>query len=120
MAQHGLGYEDLIFSESDGGLVRFLEDMRLRQLADRKIIVFKDTRDGLEQSRELTSSPIARAEVFMDKERLYVSAALQLHYDNDVNHRQLIAGMKSDYARRHSRDWMTGGQPRKLGFTQSE
>jgi hypothetical protein len=47
--QHGLSYEDLIFSESDGGLVRFLEDMSARQLADQKIIVFTDTRDGLEQ-----------------------------------------------------------------------
>lgn len=68
VAQHGLSYEDLIFSESDDGLVRFLGDMRSRQLADRKIIVFTDTRDGLEQARELTSSPVARDEVFMDKE----------------------------------------------------
>lgn len=31
---HGLGYEDLIFGENDEGMIRFLEELRARQLAD--------------------------------------------------------------------------------------
>lgn len=65
---HGLGFEDLIFCKSDEGLVRFLEEMRERQLADPKITVFTDTRDGLEQTREPAAYSVNRNEVFMEEE----------------------------------------------------
>ncbi|WP_199620223.1 AAA family ATPase [Paenibacillus alkalitolerans] len=77
MVSHGLGYEDLIFAENDECLGRFLAEMRDRQIADRKIIVFTDTHDGLERSRELTANPVTRDEVFMDealKTQIYRSA----------------------------------------------
>ncbi|SFI79653.1 ATPase family associated with various cellular activities (AAA) [Paenibacillus sp. UNC496MF] len=68
VTQHGLGYEDLIFGEHDEAMLRFLEAMRERQLASPKIIVFTDTKDGLEQTREPASAPVTRSDVFMDEE----------------------------------------------------
>ncbi|THF84432.1 AAA family ATPase [Cohnella fermenti] len=68
MTQHGLGCEDLIFCKSDEGLVQFLEEMRARQLANPKIAVFTDTRDGLEQTREPAAYAVSRSEVFMEEE----------------------------------------------------
>lgn len=68
VTQHGLGYEDLIFCQSDEGLVRFLEEMRGRQLADPKITVFTDTSEGLEQTRESVAYSVSRSEVFMEEE----------------------------------------------------
>jgi len=65
---HGLGFEDLIFCQSDEGLMRFLEDMRVRRLADPKIIVFTDTRDGLEQERKEVGYAVSREDVFMENE----------------------------------------------------
>lgn len=47
---------------------------------------------------------------------LYASAALQMHDENKVDLEQLIGGMKSDYDKGRSREWMTDGQSRKLGF----
>jgi len=66
MMPHGLGYEDLIFGADDESLSLFLTGMRERQLADRKIIVFTDTREGLERSREQAINPVGRHDVFMD------------------------------------------------------
>ncbi|CAH1215887.1 putative ATPase YjoB [Paenibacillus plantiphilus] len=68
LTQHGLGYEDLIFGESDEGLVRFLEEMRKRQLANPKIVVFTDTSDGLDQTRERVADSVNRSDVFMEEE----------------------------------------------------
>ncbi|MFC4599936.1 AAA family ATPase [Cohnella hongkongensis] len=68
VTQHGLGYEDLIFSPSNEGLVRFLEELRARRLADPKIIVFTDTRDGLEQERKPVGYAVGRDDVFMEAE----------------------------------------------------
>lgn len=51
---------------------------------------------------------------------LYASAALQMHYENETDLERLISGMKSDYAKGRSREWMADGQPRKLGFVQDE
>ncbi|WP_219641025.1 AAA family ATPase [Cohnella sp. CFH 77786] len=65
---HGLGFEDLIFGESDEGLVRFLEGMRKRQRADTKIVVFTDTGDGLEQTREMLANTVTRGDVFLEEE----------------------------------------------------
>ena len=65
---HGIGYEDLIFAESDEGMVRFLEEMRSRQLDNPKIVLFTDTRDGLEQTREPFTYSVSRSDVFMDEE----------------------------------------------------
>jgi len=67
VTQHGLGCEDLIFSKSDDGLVRFLKDMRARLLADPKIAVFTDTPDGLEQTREPAAYSVGRSEVFLEE-----------------------------------------------------
>ncbi|MDG0794815.1 ATP-binding protein [Cohnella ginsengisoli] len=67
LAQYGLGYEDLIFAESDAQLGGFLAELRERQLADRQLLVFTDTRDGLERSRETTERPVDREGVFMDE-----------------------------------------------------
>lgn len=68
VTQHGLGYEDLIFCQTNEGLVRFLEEMRERQLANPKIIVFTDARDGLEQTRESAGYSVGRNDVFMEEE----------------------------------------------------
>lgn len=68
LMQHGLGYEDLIFGETDEGVYAFLTEMRERQKADQKIIVFTDTRDGLERTREPAARPVTRSDVFMDEE----------------------------------------------------
>lgn len=68
VTQNGLGWEDLIFSNSGEGLVRFLEEMRERQLADPKITVFTDTSDGLEQTREPVAYSVSRSDVFMEEE----------------------------------------------------
>ncbi|QHW35097.1 ATP-binding protein [Paenibacillus rhizovicinus] len=68
LTAHGLGYEDLIFGENDEGMLRFLEELRTRQLANPKIVVFTDTKEGLEQNRESASAPVTRDEVFMDEE----------------------------------------------------
>lgn len=67
LTMHGIGYEDLIFGVSDEGVGEFLEDMRKRQLADRKIIVFTDTREGQEQNREQPANAVTRDAVFMDE-----------------------------------------------------
>ncbi|MDI4648936.1 AAA family ATPase [Cohnella hashimotonis] len=67
LAHYGLDYEDLIFAESDAHLDRFLTEMRERQLADRKLVVFTDTKDGLERSRETAERPVDRDGVFMDE-----------------------------------------------------
>ncbi|MFC5401369.1 ATP-binding protein [Cohnella soli] len=66
VTHHGLGYEDLIFCQSDVGLVHFLEEMRQRQLSDPKITIFTDASDGLEQTREPVSYSVSRDEVFME------------------------------------------------------
>lgn len=68
LTQHGLGYEDLIFGVSDESLLRFLEDLRQRQLADPKLVLFTDTRDGLEQTREPAASAVSRSDVFMEED----------------------------------------------------
>ena len=68
VTQHGLGYEDLIFCRSNEELVRFLEALRARRLADPKIIVFTDTRDGLEQERQAVGYAVGRDDVFMEDE----------------------------------------------------
>ncbi|MEK0315504.1 ATP-binding protein [Cohnella sp. 56] len=67
LGRYGMDYEDLIFAESDAHLDRFLTEMRERQLADRQLIVFTDTKDGLERSRETAERPVDRAGVFMDE-----------------------------------------------------
>jgi len=67
MLNHGLGYEDLIFAEHDEGMAGFLSDMRVRQLASRKIMLYSDTRDGLERETISASSPVERDDVFMDE-----------------------------------------------------
>ena len=68
VTQHGLGYEDLIFAESDEEMFGFLEEMRKRQLADPQIAVFTDTRDGLEQTREPIAGAVERSDVFLEEE----------------------------------------------------
>jgi ATPases of the AAA+ class len=65
---HGIGYEDLIFGETDESLIRFLEEMNSRQRANTKIMVFTDTRDGLEQTRETIAGAVARSDVYMEEE----------------------------------------------------
>lgn len=65
---HGLGWEDLIFAENDEGMIGFLTELRARQLADPKIVVFTDTKDGLEQNREPASAPVTREDVYMEEE----------------------------------------------------
>lgn len=64
--QYGLGNEDLIFAENDAGLGAFLADMRKRQLESRKLILFSDTRDGLEQERMDPQGKVSRDDVFME------------------------------------------------------
>ncbi|MFC3798781.1 AAA family ATPase [Cohnella sp. GCM10012308] len=76
LTQFGLGYEDLIFAQSDAQLGCFLSEMRERQLSDRQLLVFTDTRDGLERSRETAERPVDREGVFMDeslKEQIFRS-----------------------------------------------
>ncbi|RUS45741.1 ATP-binding protein [Cohnella sp. AR92] len=68
VTQNGLGYEDLIFGASEEGLLKFLEEMRERQLNDPKILLFTDTRDGLEQNREPVNGTVGRDDVFMEEE----------------------------------------------------
>lgn len=68
VTQHGLGYEDLIFGQSDEGLVDFLREMRERHLADPKVTLFTDTGDGLEISRSAVANSVSRDEVFMEEE----------------------------------------------------
>ncbi|GFN31485.1 AAA family ATPase [Paenibacillus xylaniclasticus] len=67
MQHYGLGYEDVIFSENDDGLTRCLNAMRKRQLANRQIVVFTDTSDGLERQREKSTGVMSRDDVFMDE-----------------------------------------------------
>lgn len=67
VTQHGLGYEDLIFCETDETLGAFLTHMRERRLAEQKIVVFTDTRSGLERNRESAAKPVTRDDVFMDE-----------------------------------------------------
>lgn len=67
LTMHGLGCEDLIFGVTDAGMRTFLEDMRKRQLANRKIVLFTDTRDGQEQTREPAANAVTREDVFMDE-----------------------------------------------------
>lgn len=68
LLQHGIGYEDLIFCESDGHILSFLQAMRERQLADPSVKLFTDTRDGLEHTREPVSKAVGRDDVFMEDE----------------------------------------------------
>ncbi|WP_116188068.1 ATP-binding protein [Paenibacillus taihuensis] len=65
---NGLGYENLIFAASDEGMLSFLREMRERQLSDPKIIIFTDTRDGLEQERHKVTVEVSRSDVFMEEE----------------------------------------------------
>ncbi|GBG09271.1 ATPase [Paenibacillus agaridevorans] len=65
--QYGLGNEDIIFAENDEGLGAFLADMRKRQLECRKLILFSDTRDGLEQERMNPKGEVTRDDVFMEE-----------------------------------------------------
>ncbi|MBB6694511.1 ATP-binding protein [Cohnella xylanilytica] len=64
---HGLGFEDVIFAPDDESLARFLADMQARQIGERKITVFTDTRDGLERSVEPIGHGVTRDDVFMDE-----------------------------------------------------
>ncbi|REK74485.1 ATP-binding protein [Paenibacillus paeoniae] len=64
---HGLGYENLIFAASEESMGEFLADMRQRQLAERKIMLYSDTRDGLEREHLSATHPVARSDVFMDE-----------------------------------------------------
>ncbi|MFD0589660.1 AAA family ATPase [Paenibacillus sp. GCM10027627] len=64
---HGLGTEDIMFAESDEALSRFLEHMRERQLADRKIILYSDTRNGLDSERMSATQPVTRDDVCMEE-----------------------------------------------------
>jgi AAA+ superfamily predicted ATPase len=68
LVQHGIGFEDLIFCESDECLMDFLAEMRERQLSDPTVKLFTDTRDGLEHSREPISQVVSRDDVFMEDE----------------------------------------------------
>ncbi|MCU6708640.1 ATP-binding protein [Paenibacillus sp. J5C_2022] len=47
---------------------------------------------------------------------LYVSAALQMHYESEVQLEGLIAEMKSDFSKGHSGDWISKERSRTLGF----
>ncbi|WP_127531330.1 AAA family ATPase [Paenibacillus kobensis] len=67
MQRYGLGYEDIIFSENDNGLTRCLNAMRQRQLANREIVVFTDTSDGLDRKREASAKAVTRDDVFLDE-----------------------------------------------------
>ncbi|MFC5702553.1 AAA family ATPase [Cohnella faecalis] len=74
--QYGLNFENLIFAAGDECMGAFLADMQARQLQNRKILVFTDTRDGLDRSRETTVQPVTRDDVIMDetlKTQLYRS-----------------------------------------------
>lgn len=66
LVQHGISWEDLVFAESDEGLRRMLEDRQQRQLRQRKVAIFTDTRDGLERNREPITHSVTRSDVIMD------------------------------------------------------
>lgn len=63
---HGIGWEDLIFAKNDESLRALLDYRRAKQLNERKITVFTDTRDGLERSREQITREVSRDDVIMD------------------------------------------------------
>ncbi|MDQ6422920.1 AAA family ATPase [Paenibacillus sp. LHD-117] len=65
--QYGLGHEDIIFAEDDEALGAFLADTRARQLDNRKLILFSDTKDGLEQERLRPRESVTRDDVFMEE-----------------------------------------------------
>lgn len=51
---------------------------------------------------------------------LYVSAALQMHYEQEVALERLVEGLKSDFSRGRSRDWLSDAGARRLGFVAGE
>ncbi|MBN2982563.1 AAA family ATPase [Cohnella algarum] len=65
--EYGLGYEDILFAKDDDSLRAFLEDMKARQLRERKIALFVDTRDGLERKHEPLSRAVSREDVVMEE-----------------------------------------------------
>jgi AAA+ superfamily predicted ATPase len=64
---NGIGWEDLIFAESDEGLRRMLHDRQERRLRQRKITLFTDTRNGLDQARESLVREVARNGVVLEE-----------------------------------------------------
>ncbi|MBB6675361.1 AAA family ATPase [Cohnella nanjingensis] len=67
LVNYGLGTEDLIFAESDEGLRACLQAMQGRQVMERKMNIYTDTKDGLDRSREPISQAVTRDDVIMDE-----------------------------------------------------
>ncbi|MFX3635362.1 MAG: AAA family ATPase [Candidatus Pristimantibacillus sp.] len=65
--RYGMDTEDIIFAENDDVLRRFLEDLQARQLRERRVTIFTDTREGLDRSREEITRTVDREEVVMNE-----------------------------------------------------
>ncbi|KIL37273.1 ATPase [Cohnella kolymensis] len=65
--QYGIGNEDIIFARNDEAFRVFLADLQERQLRERRITVFTDTKEGLERSREELSRAVQRDDVVMEE-----------------------------------------------------
>ncbi|MFC5471386.1 AAA family ATPase [Cohnella suwonensis] len=64
---HGIGLEDIVYAKDDESLLLMLKDLRERQLNDRRIGVFTDTREGLSRTREKIAYGVSRDEVVLDE-----------------------------------------------------
>jgi SpoVK/Ycf46/Vps4 family AAA+-type ATPase len=66
-SQYGMSFEDIIFAREDETFRAFLTDLQQRQLNDRRVTVFTDTKDGLERTREHIFRAVERADVVMEE-----------------------------------------------------
>ncbi|ANY67462.1 ATPase [Paenibacillus sp. BIHB 4019] len=76
LRQYGLNTEDIIFAKNDETMRAFLEAMQARQLSERRVTIFTDTKEGFERSKEQITRMVERDEVMMSdslKQQIYRS-----------------------------------------------
>lgn len=82
----------------------------------RAYLIRKGLGGFLREERVAAAAELTEGFTYAQLGELYVSAALQMHYESEVRLEGLIAEMKSDFSKGHSGDWLSKERSRTLGF----